>query len=167
MKQIPLTQGKVALVDDADYDELSKYKWHAQKEYRSGTFYAARYIRLSAGKYTQISMHRQILGLEYKDGLQIDHINRNPLDNRRRFLRVCTQSKNMMNRRGKQGSSQYKGVYFDKYHKKWRAEIRLAGVGSFLGYFDFEEDAAEAYNIAAIRYFGEFACLNEIALVSC
>jgi len=160
MREIPLTQGKVALVDDADYEELSKYKWRVQKDYRSNTYYASRYSRLSTGKYTAIPMHRQIMGLEYGNKDSIDHINHIGLDNRRCNLRLCTQQQNCFNRLVRGGTSKYKGVCFDKYHKKWRATIRLNDVSSFLGYFDLEEDAAEAYNAAAEECFGEFACLN-------
>lgn len=94
MKEIQLTQGQVALVDDSDYEELGKYKWYAQKRYKTKNFDAVR-----NGRFHVISMQRQILGLELGDKRQGDHINRNPLDNRRSNLRIATASENMRNRR--------------------------------------------------------------------
>ena len=154
MKQIELTQNKVTLVDDADYEELSKYKWYAVC-YKK-IWYAER-----MEKRKVIRMHRQILGLGYKDGKYVDHKNHNGLDNRRHNLRICTQTQNCYNKRHQESkSSGFQGVSWCNRRLQWRACITYKNRQKFLGYFDFEELAANAYNIAAQQFFGEFACLN-------
>lgn len=161
MKQIKLTQGKVALVDDADYEELSEYKWYASK-YKN-IWYAERMGRTSWGKRYVIRMHRQILGLNYKDNNYVDHWNHNGLDNRRQNLRVCTQTQNCYNKRHQhQKSSGFQGVSWCDRQLQWRASITYKNSHKFLGYFDFEEEAAKAYNKAAEESFGEFASLNNM-----
>lgn len=133
MREIPLTQGKVALVDDAEYDELSKYKWFVHKS--RNTFYAERKIK----KDTHIKMHRQILGLKHGDGKKTDHQNHNGLDNRHCNIRICTQQqnhKNLLPLKGK--SSEYKGVSWFKPGKKWRVRISVNKKTIHLGYFKYE-----------------------------
>lgn len=97
MRAIVLTQGKRAVVDDADYEWLNQWNWYATKT-KSGNFYANRKIGLGGGKYLHISMARQILGLWPGDPLQADHIHHNTLDNRRSELRKCTNQQNSLNR---------------------------------------------------------------------
>ena len=97
MRYIPLTQNKYTIVDDADYPELSKYSWFAQKQH-SG-YYAIRNSSLINGKRHPIRMHRQILGLEHGDKRVGDHIHHNTLDNRRNNLRICTNAENLKNRK--------------------------------------------------------------------
>ena len=156
MKQIPLTQGKFAIVDDEDYEELSKYNWYAWRG--NGTYYAVR----SIGKYPNRSkerMHRRIM--KAHKGQEVDHINRDSLDNRRCNLRLCTRSQNMANMSSyrKNCSSKYKGVSWDKIHRKWVAYI-CRGKQRRLGFFISEIDAAKAYDEAAIKLFGEYANKN-------
>ena len=159
MKEISLTQGQFALVDDADYDELSKYKWYANKE--SGSFYATRNFPLGNGKQYPIRMHRQILGLEKGDKRQGDHINHNTLDNRRNNIRICIGQQNMMNQMpNRNTTSRFKGVSWHKQDKKWQVRIGINKKVKYLGSFVMEEVAALAYDMAAIREHGEFACLN-------
>lgn len=159
MKQISLTQGMVALVDDADYEELSKHKWYTHKA-RTGGFYALRSFREN-GNFHIISMSRQILGLEHGDKREADHINQNTLDNRRNSLRVCTCLDNLRNRRGDSNTtSRFKGVSWDKENKRWRVSIGVNGKSINLGRFHNEIFAAGVYDQAAKKYFGEFACLN-------
>ena len=161
MKQIPLTQGQFALVDDTDYDWLNQWKWCVTGIEEA--FYAIRNSPKIEGKSHQIFMHRVILGLEYKDGQQGDHTNHNTLDNRRANLRICTQQQNQMNQKlQKNKTSRFKGVCWDKQHKKWKAGIKVKKELKNLGRFNTEEDAATAYNKAAKKYFGEFAFLNNI-----
>jgi hypothetical protein len=161
MKQIKLTQGKVALVDDSDFEKIANYKWYASK-YKK-IWYAERTGRTPSGRRYTIRMHRQILGLQYRDGFQIDHRNRNGLDNQRINLRVCTQTENCYNKKHQESkSSTFQGVSWCNTRFQWRACITYKNKQKFLGYFDFEEDAAEVYNIAAEKCFGEFASLNRL-----
>jgi len=163
MKQIKLTQGQYALVDDADYEELSKYKWCALYSKDMSSFYAGRESRKKEGEICTIRMHRQILGLKLRDKRQIDHINHNILDNRRFNIRICTPRQNSMNRKPDQNtSSKYKGVSWEDSRNKWQAHITIKGKKKHLGYFQTEELAALAYNEAAKKYFKEFAYLNVI-----
>ncbi len=123
MKQILLTQGKIALVADADYDWLNQWKWYVLKD-RSGSFYAVRSSSQKKGKRYPIYMHRLILGLERGDKREGDHRNHNTLDNRRSNLRICTQQQNLTNQKPRSnGTSKYKGVTWDKHRKKWYAQI--------------------------------------------
>ncbi|HUW14188.1 MAG TPA: HNH endonuclease, partial [Anaerolineae bacterium] len=155
---IPLTQNKVAIVDDADFEWLNQWKWCAHKE-RAG-YYAIRGIWIN-GKTRRVYMHRLILNLP--PDMQTDHINGNGLDNRRLNLRVCTQSQNNANRRKWVScSSQYKGITWDKLRGKWQARINLNGEQKHLGRFDDEHEAAVAYNEAATKLFDGFARLNVI-----
>ena len=159
MKKIPLTQGKYALVDDADFELLSQYKWCLHEE-RNVLYALTNTPRDRHGKQKTIRMHRLILGLTHKDGVMADHISRNGLDNRRGNLRTCTNSQNGMNRHTTTGSSKYKGVSWHKRDKVWTASIRYHSKSTYLGYFDNEIDAAKAYDTKAIKLFDEFANLN-------
>ena len=159
MKQIPLTQGKVALVDDTDYNELSQYKWCAQKT--QGNFYATRKSPRINGKQSSISMHRQILQLEKGDKREADHKDHNTLDNRRANIRICTHQQNQKNqKRQLNTTSNFKGVCWYKLTKKWLARIMINGERKCLGYFRIEKEAALAYDVAAKKYHREFAYLN-------
>lgn len=152
-KQIPLTQGKFALVDDEDYEELSKHKWYAYKHGR--TFYASRNVH-NNGKQTSIRMHRQILGLIPGDGKECDHINRDGLDNRRANLRIAGRTINVRNhRRLINNSSGFNGVHWYARHNKWEAYIDVDGKRVHLGNYDEIEDAVEARQQGEIKYWGE------------
>lgn len=160
MKEIPLTRGKVALVDDADFEGLSRFKWYAHKGTR--TWYAHRNRQLNAGKQTTVLMHRQILGAV--PGKEVDHRDGNGLNNQRCNLRLCEHAENGHNRCRKMagGSSRYKGVSWNKRLGKWRADISVNWCQKYLGLFSDEGDAARAYNAAAVQFYGEFAALNVI-----
>lgn len=155
MRKIELTQGQVALVDDADFGRVSEHSWCVDKH--SNTNYAMTRIN---GK--TVRMHRFVLALFDADD-HVDHINGNGLDNRRENLRACLVYQNASRQRGKGGTSRHKGVYWDRQRGRWAARIQVRGKSKFLGRFDREEDAAHAYNTAATRAWGEFALLNEVS----
>ncbi len=153
MKEIKLTQGKVAVVDDEDYEYLNQFGWYFN-------VYAVRMISIN-GEQKKIWMHRLINNTP--DGLETDHINHNRLDNRRDNLRTVIKAQNQQNRLpNKNAGSIYKGVCFQEREKKWRARIQVNGEMINLGYSNSEKDMARAYNKAAIKHHGEFAQLNEI-----
>lgn len=159
MKEIRLTQGKVAIVDDEDFERLSEINWH----FAGG--YARRNKRLENGKRRMEFMHRIIA--ETPDGMFTDHINGNALDNRKCNLRNVSKAENAKNARKKaKASSKYKGVAFFKRDKdvigKWVARIQVNGQVMRLGYFQSEIHAALAYNEAAKKYHGDYASLNEV-----
>ncbi len=153
MKRIPLTQGKFALVDDEDFKELSKYKWHVTRNRQ--ILYAGMSVRNKTAQ-RHIRMHRFIMNAP--EGQEIDHKDGDGLNNRKSNLRFCTHSQNAYNQKKRRGtSSQYKGVYFNKDHGKWHARISIEGKRKSLGYFDLEIEAGIAYADAAEDVYGEFA----------
>jgi len=153
-KQIELTQGKITLVDDADYEELNKHNWHAVNKRRN--WYAGRRITIKKNTSVILEMHRQILGLEYGDGKFGDHRNRNGLDNRRANLRVVSKAVNNRNHGGhKHNTSGYTGVCWSKSHNKWEAFIKINHKNKFLGYADDKETAAIIRHQGELKYWGE------------
>lgn len=160
MKEIQLTQGKVALVDDEDFEYLNQWKWHASRQ-KNGKFYACRSIRINSKKEC-IIMHRLIVN-NTDSKLHTDHINGITLDNRKINLRICTNSQNQMNQKVQiNNKNGFKGVHFNKEKKKYEVSITLNGIKNFLGRYNNIIDAAKVYNDAAIKFYGEFAKLNEI-----
>ena len=163
MAEIILTQGKTAIVDEADFEWLSQWKWYFWKG-RNGNGYAIRKDNLGIvdgiRKWDIFRMHRVIMSAP--SNMQVDHINVNPLDNRRENLRLCTHRENTYNKKKSRGSSKYKGVSWKRDNNKWQAAIRCGLETHYLGLFSSQESAAAAYNEAAIKYFGEFAGLNEV-----
>jgi len=156
MKQIPLTQGQFAIVDDADYDWLNQYKWCADKTGCGG--YRATRGFWRNGKCTKVYMHRQIMNAPV--GMDVDHRDHNTLDNQRHNLRVCTHAENGYNQASKTGTSRFKGVSWHKQPGKWEAYIQVDGKQRYLGLFTDEVEAAETYDKAARELFGEFAYCN-------
>lgn len=158
MREIPLTQGKVALVDDEDYEDLMHFKWHAYPS--RGTYYAARNTPRGEGKRTTLQMHRQII--RAPRGQRVDHADGDGLHNWRGNLRFCSNAENTRNCHARKvdGSSRYRGVSWHKHKGKWQAYITVNYTRIFLGYFSVEEDAAKEYDRAARQYFGEFAAPN-------
>lgn len=143
-RQIALTQGKFALVDDEDFEELNNKKWYAIKSNR--TFYAY------SGKCA--AMHRVIMNPP--NDMVVDHIDGDGLNNTRNNLRICTQTENKWNnRKSVTNKSGAKGVYF--FAKKWQASIGDRGKTKYLGRFNTPEEAEAAYKKAARELRGEFA----------
>lgn len=163
--EINLSRGMVAIVDSDDFERLSQYKWCAVRHGQIGSWYP----QTNIGKKpncTTIKMHQLIMQAPL--GFEIDHKNRNGLDNRKNNLRICSRSQNLANKEKRKGtSSKFKGVdfYNPKHYqakKNWRARIRVEKKLKCIGYFTTEAEAAKAYNEAAIKAFGEFSCLNQI-----
>jgi len=154
-RYLPLTQNQFAIVDAADFDWLNQWNWFAFWHEKTRGFYARRF----GGHRKPIWMHRLILNCEGKE--QGDHKNRNTLDNRRNNLRKATDFQNKANRGiRKTNTSGYKGVSWVKKDKKWRAAMGYQYKKLYLGYFNSPEEAARAYDAAAMKYHGEFARLN-------
>jgi hypothetical protein len=158
VKEITLTQGKTTMVDDVDFEILSKFKWAITNK-----GYAKRTIRID-GKLKTILLHRVIMGVsEENRHIFVDHIDRDPLNNTKSNLRVCNHMQNQWNKeKMKAASSKYKGVSWDNKYKKWRVTISIDGKGKNGGRYETEEAAAKAYNELALKLRGEFARLNAV-----
>jgi len=152
-RQIPLTNGGYALVYSGDYEWLMTYKW-----FRSERGYALQTSK-RVGKNSGAGMHRVILNPP--KGMVTDHINGDRLDNRRSNLRIADHLQNAQNRgKNKNSRSKYKGVAWKVENNKWQARIRIGTGQHHLGLYDTEEDAAHAYNVAAILHHGNYKRLN-------
>ena len=152
-KQIPLTRGQFAIVDDEDFEWMSKFKWHCQPK-SNGRLYA----RTGTKK---VYMHRVLLNAS--PDVYVDHIDGNGLNNTRANLRLCTREENQHNTPIRSDSTTgYKGVSFDKRRNRFSVEINKDKKRIRIGNFENVLDAARAYNEAAIKYHGQFARLNEI-----
>jgi hypothetical protein len=155
-RRIPLTQGQYAIVDADDYYRLIKYKWQVVRI--RDTYYVRRLVSRN-GKRTTLFMHKVIL--HAPKGMVVDHINGNPLDNRKANLRLATPAQNSRNRRvTKRGTSIYKGVWYNRTKRLYCARITVSRKMIYIGQFKDEVEAARAYDRAARKYHGEFARLN-------
>lgn len=161
-RTVPLSQGYEAIVDADDYERVSQFKWHVKtNEKRTHCSAVRNIVNPETGRQTTRYLHHFILG----SSQMTDHRNGNPLDNRKSNLRPATYSQNTanMHRPQKTGkTSRFKGVSWYLPTKKWVAQIRFMGKLTHLGYSSNEEAAARLYNDAAIRLFGEYACINKI-----
>lgn len=163
MKRIELQiygTGHYAIVDDEDLDWLMTWKWRCDSH-----GYASReeFYKHDDGstRRRRIAMHRVIN--QTPQSMDTDHIDGNPLDNRRANLRSCSHMENMWNQGPEQGSSSpYLGVCWDNYYQSWVTSITTHGVTNRLGYFDAPEHAALIYNHYAVLQRGKFARLNVI-----
>lgn len=172
MKHIELTKNKIAVIDDEDYKLISLNQWYEDKNYavRVITIQKSNKIKGIKSKRERIYMHTVILenklGRKLKKEEEVDHINGNGLDNRRCNLRPCTHSQNQANGvkyktyNHQKTTSKYKGVSWRKDCSKWHARIRYQKKLIHLGHFNDEIRAAEVYDEAAKKYFGEFARIN-------
>lgn len=151
---LPLTRGKVAIVDEADFEIAASRKWYAA-ETAGGRFYAA-----SKPKGGIVYLHRLILGAP--SNVTVDHVNGDTLDNRRANLRIATHSQNMRNSHVRRDNTTgFKGVWAPtKSSPKFKAYIGTAPHRRYLGRFESAADAARAYDAAASELYGEFAWLN-------
>lgn len=149
MKTIELYHGQLALVDDADYEQLAKRKWHLSS---NGYVITTMHFYEDGKRMTrQPSMHRILM--EAKPGQEIDHINRDKLDNRRSNLRFCSRVENLLNTKVRvDNRSGYKGVRWKTDKKMWLAEIGYSGKTLFLGHFAEIESAIQARQVAEKRY---------------
>lgn len=148
-KEIQLTKGQVALVDDGDYDFLMQWKWFALRTSRRGGYYAVK--NSNNGEKTKMTyMHRLILMVFDKKEI-VDHINHNTLDNRRENLRVLSQRQNLQNLKRKT-SSKYPGVSWVKASQKWKAAFQYKGKIRYLGLYYSEEEAYQAYKLACKKF---------------
>ena len=151
MKQIKLTKGQFALVDDVDFEKLNQFKWHAQWNLNTKSFYAAR--KDIEGGYE--SMHQRVMN--FPEGMQIDHINHDTLNNNRENLRAVTISQNAMNKRTQSNNtSGCKGVSWCKQSKKWRMRILMNKKRTDKYFTDWFE-AVCARKSAENKYHGEYA----------
>lgn len=164
-KQIQLTQGKFAIVDEEDFEFINQWKWCAVR--KANKYYATRKYMLSYDRATKkvknktVYMHRLIRSAGI--GEEIDHINGDSLDNRKENLRFCTHMENLQNRPVRSiAKSGYKGVTWDKKVKKWFVRCTANNVNIHGGYFLDKDEAARVYNALAIKHHGEFARLNNV-----
>lgn len=160
MRQIPLTKGKVALVDNEDYESLKLFKWHATQSAGGQGWYATRNVPNPGGGQTKIKMHRVILGVT--GNVQVDHLNGDGLDNQRSNLRPATNTQNQYNRRvnHRLPKNKYKGVVQRSGGRHYAARVIKDGRQFMSGLFLRAEDAAKEYDRMAREMFGEFACTN-------
>lgn len=156
VREIPLTRGQVALVDDEDFERLNQFKWHVDPA-RDHTFYACR--ETPRPDSVKVYMHREILQVEPTS--QVDHVDLNGLNNLRSNLRPATIAQNNRNvGLLKNNTSGFKGVSWETRSKRWKAAIAVDRRKKYLGLFRSPEDAAQAYDAAARTLFGEFARFN-------
>ncbi len=144
------------LLDDLDYDFLNQWIWRQQDN---------GYVVRGSGtgeNYHTIYLHKVLMPVP--DHLEVDHMDLNKLNNQKYNLRTCTHTENMRNipTMKIRSTSGYKGVSWSKKNNRWRARINVSGKEVYLGHFLNKEDAAKAYNEAAIKYFGAYARLNNV-----
>lgn len=159
MKKIPLTHGMFALVDDEDYDWLMQWRWRVGRTRYAGHVAVRGRLLSDASGTPNILMHRAIMQTPLEQ--DVNHRNRNLLDNQRHNLRNCEPGQSRCYRKIQQGyTSQYKGVHWHVRMKKWLARITYKYERTYLGLFDDEIEAAKAYDEAALALHGEYAQLN-------
>lgn len=164
MAEIQLNKGFVTIVDDEDYEYLSQFTWFVKLQ--KGVPYACRALYLpeafaetGVGNNRKIQMSREIMGA--RKGEDVDHEDRDTLNHRKTNLRVCSRSQNCGNQKVRStNTSGFKGVHWKEDRGAWCARICVSYKRIQLGYFSTAEEAARAYDTAAVLYFGEFARLN-------
>jgi hypothetical protein len=156
VREVALTQGYVALVDDEVYERVCELNWIVRKY--SHTCYAAHKYRKPDGGWAFLSLHRFLL--DPPDHLEVDHINGDGLDCRRSNLRLATRQQNASNCRRRRTDLPYKGINQHSVTKRFRAAIKVNQKRIYSGMFATAEEAARAYDDLARAQFGEFAALN-------
>jgi len=157
-RRIKLTQGRYAIVDPEDFERLNQYKWHC-----THYGYATRAVPDTSGKgRRQAAVYMHNVVCPAPEGMITDHINRNPLDNRKANLRPATQRQNVWNRKfaRKGARTRYNGIRWDKNRRKWQVRLAISGKRESFGYYADEVEAAKAYDRVAKQHRGEFAVLN-------
>lgn len=163
IREVVLTQGFVAIIDEADWPLVSQFKWHAAKSSYGDYYYAAACIARSRaeaiGCKKHFKLHQLLMGFP---GLLIDHRDGNRMNNRRSNLRVATIAQNSRNSSKPRVpcSSRFKGVSWHRKHQVWQVFIQVNRKNKFLGHFKDEEEAGRVYDIAARFHYGQFARLN-------
>jgi hypothetical protein len=159
MREIQLTQGYVALIDDEDYDMVNFFSWHVMK--RKTNIYVGTQACVLNKKNIMITLH-WLLIRNVPKGYEIDHIDGNALNNQKSNLRVVTHTQNMKNARKSSGcvTSKYKGVFKPNGVNSYKVLITVDKKVIYLGYYKDELEAAKVYNEAALKYFGEYAKIN-------
>lgn len=154
-KVITTKRSEKILVDESDYDSVKNYSWNT-----NATGYAYAYVKGSGRKERKtVTMHRLLMNP--KNGLRVDHINRNKLDNRRSNLRICTNSQNAGNSIGYSKKTKFKGLDLLPTGR-WRARINIDGKSIHLGVAATEQEAASMYDEAAVKHYGKFALTNNM-----
>lgn len=168
--RVPLSRGMVALIDADDAERILAHKWHLKRKRTDKRVYAQRTVRLGSGRNapkTAVMLHREVM--RAGPGEVIDHVNGDTLDNRKANLRRCTARQNVENivESANQRRGRFKGVYQPKKTWRWCAAIAAGELRPnsrrkrlHLGSYDTAEQAAEAYDLAALQNYGEFAALN-------
>ncbi len=157
-RRIKLTQGKYTIVNVEDFEQLNQYKWHYSLcDYAKRTVYKT---DDKGRKQVDIYMHKTVCPAP--EGMIVDHINRNKLDNRSVNLRPATRKQNSWNRKFKKENkkTRYNGISWRKDMGKWRVRLTVNGRRESFGYYANETEAAKAYDRVAKKYRGEYACLN-------
>lgn len=157
MAEITLRSGEICLVDDDDFDMLSKFTWYVLK--RKHTSYARAPLRGPDRSWRELKMHRLIMNCP--QDFVVDHIDGNGLNNQKSNLRVCTFAENRRNTQSRRiATGGIKGAIQRSGSKTWASTITFQGKSFYLGRFPTMEEAARAYDAAARNFFGEFARLN-------
>lgn len=154
MKLIPLTKNKFSMVDDEDFESLSRLRWHLAHGYASRTG--------KKGEPTNVTIHRVVMNAKPDD--IVDHIDGDSLNNQKSNLRFCTKRENARNSKlAASNASGFKGVHLSHSFRppRWVAQIKIPHTRKYLGNFKTPEDAARAYDTAAIEHHQEFANTNQ------